>query len=1191
MNDSSDALELLESLHQWRCDQAKRQGRKPPKFLAPSCEQLAVITSDLEPSLVVAGAGAGKTGVMAMRVLYAVAVKGVKPEQILGLTFSRKAAAEMNSRFRLQLSELKQSGLLKGATGGQAILAPIDDQQFYIPEVETSTYNAFAAAIIKEFSTRIGIEPSARLVSEGEKMLIMDELIQDFRGTLPDLAITTIRQRALSLAGKLRDHNVSTTELDRYWSEWLHHAEDSSFLPKKLGEMVASIPARRGLIQLVEAYEHYKREHNLLDFSDQLAIARQILERDPQVAEILRQRHQLILLDEFQDTSVGQLEVLGKIFNGCAATAVGDPNQAIYGWRGASSASLSLFATHFGAGRPVPTYHLTKAWRNQERIRLTANHLTGALRAESQRLNVPVHELNSPTDHCHSHALPSGWQCQCLEDTPAAADENNRGQVNFLFPLHEAEQFELLARRIRQWIDNDKERQLNGSQPETYAVLSRSRANLSKAAAALERYQIAFRVVGIGGLLSSPAIADIRAALQCSLDPQSGAAAMRLIANENIHPDDIRALFNLARSVAKERSDEDNRSAMLAEALDYLASHSVGDDELISTAKLSEPAYKRLTRLGRRLQRVRAIIGYPLIHVITGTVKIFDIDIDVQTDPSGSDGLEAIDAFVNLASGYERDFSSNVSSFLEWLDANEESESSLPLSSHEAQPGVVELMTVHQSKGLEWDRVAVVGLVEGRFPKFTTPRKKKTTGDPVPLSADLVTPNGSVTSWLTDMAEIPAPLRQDYATQDLAILPQLPQEFTDATLLISKPDNDFKKQIRNLEANYLKQITLASMMEERRVAYVAMTRPRRELLLTGCWVDDAGSTKLPSRFLLEALGLDFVKPVDIDDVWGDHRDESIPQPVAWEFNDTDPNLRDELPELFPRKLGAVRKRLLNAAERVNEQLVALQRDPAGQSAKVWDEQTVAEELHKLGLEPGEELYDSIQRAITQAREQRERSEPVIEIPLESISTTRISQLLSDPEDFAISIRRPVPSEPKEGTTVGTAFHQWAQQWCSKASAQAGDPPIEYLDGVGRKLLTKFQTVARSLFGDHPQNFIAVEEPFSLNLGQVTVRGQIDAVIAEDNGERIIDWKTGAPITDPNYEFASQYLMQLLIYRQAWAVQRHLPLDKVDACLVFLGGKATREQRVMSIESLAKLLAVDLDILWGQISTGDFINHS
>ena len=155
--------------------------------------------------------------------------------------------------------------------------------------------------------------------------------------------------------------------------------------------MLGALESRLALIPLLEQFAQIRTEASALDFADQVSLAARVASEVPAAGALARRMHKVVLLDEFQDTSVAQLQMLTDLFGpGHAACAVGDPQQAIYGWRGASAASLAGFAASFATReQPVLECSLSTSWRNDEAVLAVANRLAAPLRHADAGLTIP----------------------------------------------------------------------------------------------------------------------------------------------------------------------------------------------------------------------------------------------------------------------------------------------------------------------------------------------------------------------------------------------------------------------------------------------------------------------------------------------------------------------------------------------------------------------------------------------------------------------------------------------------------------------------------------------------------------------------------------------------------------------------------------------------------------------------------
>ncbi|GAB3815673.1 hypothetical protein GCM10027605_63460 [Micromonospora zhanjiangensis] len=300
---------------------------------APTREQAAIVAAPVRPLLVVAGAGSGKTETMAARVVWLVANGYARPEQILGLTFTRKAAGELSHRIRTRLDQLVRR---LGREGRD----PADDALGGEPTV--ATYHSYAARIVTEHGLRAGYEPSTRLLTEATRWQVVDWLVRNYDGDMSgvDRMPSTITDAVLALAGELAEHLVTTDELAGWTGRFF--AEVQSRPGKVYADVrkaLAIQQARLRLLPIVRAYDQRKQDFEAMDFGDQMARAARVARDHPEVGAIERERYRVVLLDEYQDTSHAQVVLLCSLYGGGhPVTAVGDPCQSIYGWRGPAPA-------------------------------------------------------------------------------------------------------------------------------------------------------------------------------------------------------------------------------------------------------------------------------------------------------------------------------------------------------------------------------------------------------------------------------------------------------------------------------------------------------------------------------------------------------------------------------------------------------------------------------------------------------------------------------------------------------------------------------------------------------------------------------------------------------------------------------------------------------------------------------------
>src|ERR1700712_398135 len=353
----------------------------------PTDEQVAVIQAPMEPMLVVAGAGSGKTETMAARVLFLVANSLVKPDEVLGLTFTRKAASGLSARVRRRVRTLAASGL---AGAGEMLGAG---------EPEIATYHSFGGRLITEFGPLAGVEPASRVLSATGSWQLARKVVGRWDGDLAtDLGPDQVTERLLAMAGGLADPLTDPQAMADEISSVLAQLRSAPPSPAQRGAVHSGLVGylkrlqdRAWILPLVDAFTDAKRAAGVVDFADQMQLAAALVATHPHIGAALRERHKVVLLDEYQDTGHAQRVILRAVFadtgpggppTGHPVTAVGDPVQSIYSWRGASASNLPRFPSDFPAraSRPASSLALSTSFRNPREVLAVANEISAGIR-------------------------------------------------------------------------------------------------------------------------------------------------------------------------------------------------------------------------------------------------------------------------------------------------------------------------------------------------------------------------------------------------------------------------------------------------------------------------------------------------------------------------------------------------------------------------------------------------------------------------------------------------------------------------------------------------------------------------------------------------------------------------------------------------------------------------------------------
>ncbi|MFD9403819.1 UvrD-helicase domain-containing protein [Streptomyces sp. NPDC060011] len=1157
-------------------------------------EQTECITAPPAPQVIVAGAGSGKTTVMAARVVWLVGTGQVAPEQVLGLTFTNKAAGELAERVR--------KALVKAGVTDPDVIDPDNPPG----EPVISTYHAFAGRLLTDHGLRIGLEPTSRLLADATRYQLAARVLREAPGPYPALtrSFPDLVGDLLTLDSELSEHLVRAEDLRAHDAELLRTLEGAKLSNADLRKVPEAAAARRELAELVGRYRAAKRERDLLDFGDQIALSATLARTRPEVGEILRDEFRVVLLDEYQDTSVAQRVLLAGLFGGGTGhpvTAVGDPCQAIYGWRGASVANLDDFPEHFARsdGRPATRQSLSENRRSGGRLLDLANGLAEPLRAM----------------HAGVEAL-----------RPAPGAERD-GLVRCALLRTHAEEIAWLAESIAHLVRT-------GKAPGEIAVLCRTATDFAEIQGALVARDIPVEVVGLSGLLHLPEVADLVAVCEVLQDPGANASLVRLLTGPRwrIGPRDLALLGRRARllvSHARVGADEDpdRRLAAAVEGVDPAEVISLADalDTFLETPfetpgdddglPFSPDARVRFARLAAELRDLRRSLADPLMDVLHRVLAVTGLEVELSASPHAlaARRRETLSNFLDVAASFAAgDGEASLLAFLGFLRTAAQYEKGLD----NALPGgenTVKVLTAHKSKGLEWDVVAVPGLVNGTFPSSQGREK-----------------------WTAQGKVLPHTLRGDADT-----LPDV--EAWDA---------------RGIKA-FQEAMKEHQHTEELRLGYVTFTRPRSLLLGSGHWWGPSQKRpRGPSDFLhalydhcaaghgeieawadepaedeenpaLHEGSADHAWPLPLDDAaltrrraaaetvlahlervasHGDahpatsgHRptathdpashddpewppppeDDEETDPFAYEEDDLpeDDSTRDGLPEgPFPESDDSDwdswttdRPGDRPAGHGTGRPTVPHQGHAPAVDARRHPEEPGAERLtpeEARTLASWDRDLDALTGELLRARAS------VTDVPLPaSLTASQLLRLASDPDAFAQELARPMPRPPQPAARRGTRFHAWVESRFEALRLPMLEP--DELPGSDAEIADERDLEAlKDAFERTPyahRTPYRVEAPFQLAIAGRVVRGRIDAVYKDGDGDgttyEIVDWKTSRERTaDP---------LQLAVYRLAWAERQGVSLEAVTAAFVYVrGGEVVRPGRLLDRAALERLLTED-----------------
>jgi DNA helicase-2/ATP-dependent DNA helicase PcrA len=581
------------------------------------------------PVRVVAGAGTGKTAVIAERFRRLV-MGGVAPSSILVMTFTDRAAAEMRDR-------------IEDLIGASA------------PAV--GTFHAIALSWLRADGRSIGVPSGFRIITGADRWILTRELMWQ----LGDLALTgderpdDLVAPALQMLERLKQELVPLERL----AAWAKTAEDQGGEPRtgsaRLGSYRGESPLQKdkaelmhACVRLFRAYEGACRKERVLDFEDLLTLTVRMLEQRPALLEAYRERYPHVLVDEYQDLNLAQERLVELIAGGGSPFVVGDDDQSIYRFRGASRASLERFLRAFPTASTVT---LGRNHRSSRRIVATASALVG---------NNPD-RLPKDLRSRKSGEKVEVWAC------PDGASEADA-----------------IAREAARLIGS-------GLAPSGIAVLCRTNAIARPIADALAAHGLPHVVIGGHGFNDRPEIKDVIALLRALRDPNDVVALARAV---------TRPPASLAQEAALAVLRDRKESPPL-EALARWAPAS-------SFAHLLQALSAQAAVLDVR------DLFFELMEK-TRYLEVASIHLEAS---EAARSVANVSRFAELIAEFcETSTDRSLEAYMRHLDL-------VLLSQEDERPAEVEglgdaiqVMTIHQAKGLEFEAVFVPGLVEGRLPQ------------------------------------------------------------------------------------------------------------------------------------------------------------------------------------------------------------------------------------------------------------------------------------------------------------------------------------------------------------------------------------------------------------------------------------------------------------------------------------------
>ncbi len=872
--------------------------------------QKKAVTHEGGPLLIVAGAGTGKTTVLTRRYAWLLQEKGLDTQNIVAVTFTEKAAQEMEDRVLEML--------------------PVGTYDFWI-----HTFHGLCQRILEDHALEIGLPNTFRLVNETDAWLILkrrfDELPLDHYRPLGNQV--KFLQALLRHISRAKDEGITP---DQY--------VDFSDSCKINGDTEIVLGERKRLKELANVYAVYQkilRDEGVMDFGDLIMETLRLFYERPMVLEQYRKQFKYLLVDEFQDTNWAQYELIKLLAEPERnITVVGDDDQAIYKFRGASLANILQFKDDY---KDTKTVALIDNYRSRQEVLDTAYRLIG---------------MNNP------NRLEVSLKDQGLDkQLKAFLGEGANVQVHW----------DATIQQEAEWVVDDiTARHSEKLSWSDMAILVRSNDDALPFVQALEHRGVPFKFFALRGLYTKPVVLDVIAILSILVRPHDNTICWRVI--------NLPSLAISNKSIAKLLAYVDEKGMPLSQALEqarvFLQNHPEEASKLEGLAQVLEKL-KETAKRGTPLEVLHAAldeIGY-LAYLLK------------RSEKEKVEAINFLNEFVARIRRYEMSTNSpSLKEFIEELRLEIDSGEQGSLHQDaESGPDMVRVMTVHASKGLEFDTVYLVSLVDQRFP---TRRRS----DAIPL-----------------------------------------------------PDGLIQERLQEGDAH---------LEEERRLFYVAMTRAKERLVLTGAKSYGGTRDKKPSVFFTEA-GLEVPE---------------APYRGAIDMSNLEAPGNAEHMEEGLQEHFALKRRFSFT------QLVAYKKCPM---------QYKFAHIYKIPV------LGSYQKSFGQS----------VHLALQLILSRQMERSDSKQESL---FKVPAAGEVANGfnVSVDEALQIFEESWID-AWYPARKLHDEYY-AEGKKAIKRFVENCRR----DPPKVKALEQGFNWNLGDHSIKGKIDRIDELDDGIAIIDYKTG-----------------------------------------------------------------------------------
>ena len=628
--------------------------------------QREAVTHDAGPLLIVAGAGTGKTTVITRRIAWLIAQRKARPEEILALTFTDKAAAEMEERVDT--------------------LVP-----YGYADVEISTFHAFGDRLLREHSLEIGLKHDFRVLSRAEQVIFL-------RDRLFELPLARYRPLGDPTRHLQAHHHARQPLQGRgHLARGVRGATPSGCAatrPRRARRRRARATAPRRRAELAATYAKYQelmaREGNI-DFGDQIVLALRLLRARPHVLDVYQRRFKYILVDEFQDTNHAQFELVKLLAARHRNVAVvGDDDQAIYRWRGAAISNVLGFLDRYPGRRQIV---LTENYRSHQ---------------ADPRRRLPAHRQQQPRPARGAQRHRASTWSRCAR---------RRGpEPRHLHYETATQEADAVAQMIREQVD--------ARAPGGYddvAILVRSNDDADQFLRSFNLRGIPWTFSGNAGLYGRPEVRLLIAFLRAVAHPDDS-VSVHYLASSDLYQVPIVDLTRCATYA-------DRKHRWLFDVLPEGGGRSPSWRGELERGGARWPSGSLVADLVRYMELGREMPTGELLYQFLVDSGWLGADVrrppPRATRPRSRTSRSSSAASRTPSKALRYD---NVREFVKHLDALIDAGEDPAVAEADVETPAVRVLTVHKAKGLEFPVVFLVNLVQDKFPRAEAARRAGAAG-------------------------------------------------------------------------------------------------------------------------------------------------------------------------------------------------------------------------------------------------------------------------------------------------------------------------------------------------------------------------------------------------------------------------------------------------------------------------------